>query len=83
MQGDVVDISDSSGNLVKVTVGSSAVVTRTESSPVSGLKVGDSVIVTGTTAAGGSLNATAVRASAPGVTTGSGFGGGGFASGGG
>lgn len=81
VQGDVVDISDSSGNIVKVTIGPSTTVTRTAKSSASGLQVGDTVVVTGSSGSGGSVNATAVRASAQGVTAG-GFGGrGGFAGG--
>jgi hypothetical protein len=77
VSGDVLEISDSSGNIVKVTVGPTVTVTRTSTSPLAGLKVGDTVTVTGSTAANGNVSATAVRASAPGVTTGL-AGGGGF-----
>ncbi len=68
VQGDVVDISDSAGNIVKVTVGPTARVTRTVTTPVSGLQIGDTVVVSGTTGAGGAVQATAVRASAAGTT---------------
>jgi hypothetical protein len=77
VSGDVLEISDSSGNIVKVTVGPTATVTRTSTSSLAGLKVGDTVTVTGSTAANGGVSATAVRASAPGVTSGLGAGGGG------
>jgi tripartite-type tricarboxylate transporter receptor subunit TctC len=68
----VLDISDSSGNIVKITVGPSATVTRTAKSSVSGLQVGDTVTVTGSSGAGGTINATAVRATAQGTTAGGG-----------
>jgi hypothetical protein len=76
VSGHVLEISDSSGSIVKVTVGPTATVTRTSTSSLAGLKVGDTVTVTGSTAANGNVSATAVRASAPGVTTGLGGGGG-------
>jgi hypothetical protein len=72
VNGDVLEISDSSGNIVKVTVGPTATVTRTSSVPLSGLKVGDTVVVTGSTGSKGSVTATAVRASASGTSTGAG-----------
>jgi len=78
VSGDVLQVSDSSGNIVKVTVGPSATVTRTSSEPLSGLKIGDTVVVSGSSESNGSVTATAVRASAPGASAG--FGGGsGFA----
>ncbi|MDE3202714.1 MAG: hypothetical protein KGQ66_00665 [Acidobacteriota bacterium] len=77
VQGDVVDISDSAGNIVKVTVGPATRVTRTATTPVSGLQIGDTVIVSGTTGAGGTVQATAVRASAAGSATGAAAGAGG------
>ena len=82
VQGNVVDISDSSGNIVKVTIGPSTTVTRTAKSDAAGLQVGDTIVVTGASGSGGTVNATAVRATAQGVTAG-GFGGrAGFAGGG-
>ncbi|HWE55652.1 MAG TPA: hypothetical protein VG435_09070 [Acidimicrobiales bacterium] len=79
VSGTTLEISDTSGNIVKVTVPSTATVTRTSKSALSGLQIGDTVIVSGATGAGGSVTATAVRASAQGVSAG----GGGFAGGGG
>jgi hypothetical protein len=79
VQGRVLDISDSSGNIVKVTLGPAATVTRTASTGLAGLKVGDTVVVTGSTGTGGAVTATAVRATAQGTT---GVGGGGAAAGG-
>lgn len=83
VQGNTVDISDSAGNIVKVHVGPSTTVTRTAKVSPSALKVGDTVIVTGTSSSGGSVSATSVRATAQGVSGGGGFGGGGGFSGGG
>lgn len=74
VQGDVVDISDASGNIVKVRVGPSTTVTRTVKTAPSGLQVGDTVVVAGAAGSGGTVSATAVRASAQGVSAG-GFGG--------
>jgi hypothetical protein len=76
VQGSQLDISDSGGNIVKVTVGPSATVTRTAKSSVSGLQIGDTVVITGSAGSGGDISATAVRATAPGATaggTGAGF----------
>jgi tripartite-type tricarboxylate transporter receptor subunit TctC len=59
-----------------VTVGPSAIVTRTAKSSVSGLQIGDTVVITGSAGSGGDISATAVRATAPGATaggTGAGF----------
>lgn len=75
VQGNVIDVSDSSGNIVKVRVGPSTSVTRTAKSTASGLQIGDTVVVTGSSGSGGSVSATVVRASAQGVSAG----GGGFA----
>jgi hypothetical protein len=75
VQGDTVDISDSSGNIVKVKVGPSTTVTRTAKVGPSGLQIGDTVVVTGQSGAGGTVSATAVRATAQGVASGGGFGG--------
>jgi hypothetical protein len=77
VNGNVLFVSDSSGNLVKVTVGPSATITRTGKAALSDLQVGDSVVVAGSTGAGGTVTATSVRASAAGVSSGGGgFGGG-------
>lgn len=80
VQGNVLEISDTSGNIVKVTVGPSATVTRTASSSLTGLQIGDTVVVTGSAGSTGTVNATAVRATAKGVATG-GLAGTGFAGG--
>lgn len=67
VQGDVLYVTDASGNLIKVTIGPSTTVTRTAKSNLAGLQTGDTVVVSGTTAANGSVTATAVRASGQGV----------------
>jgi hypothetical protein len=78
VQGNVLYVTenDAAGTLVKVTVGPSTTITRTAKSSLAGLQQGDTVIVTGSKGANGSVAATAIRATAQGVTTG---GGGGFA----
>lgn len=63
--GNVVEISNAAGKIVKIDVEPSATVTVTSPSSVAGLKIGDSVIVTGTTGPAGTVSATAVRATAP------------------
>lgn len=73
VQGNVVDISDSAGKIVKVQVGPATAVTRTAKSSPAGLQIGDTVVVSGSAGAGGTVSATAVRATAQGVTAGSGF----------
>ncbi len=79
-------MTDAAGNLVKVAVGPTATVTRTAKSSLTGLQTGDTVVVQGTTGAGGTVTATSVRATAQGVSAGTGAraaggGGGGFAGG--
>ena len=74
--GNTLYVTNSSGALVKVTVGPSTTVTRTQSTGLSGLKTGDTVIVSGTTGSNGTVSATSVRASAQGTPTTGGSGGG-------
>lgn len=61
VSGSVLYVSDSSGNLVKVYVGPATTITRTAQTPLSGLQVGDAVVVSGSTGSGGEVNATSVR----------------------
>lgn len=87
VQGDTLYVTDASGNLIKVQVGSSATVTRTSSTPLSGLQVGDNVVVVGSKGSNGTLSATSVRAASGGTGTAGGAGtqqtgGGGFSGGG-
>jgi len=63
--GNVVEISNAAGKIVKVDVGPSATVTLTSKSSLAGLKIGDTVVVSGTDGAQGTVDATAVRATAP------------------
>jgi hypothetical protein len=62
VSGNVLYVSDSAGNLVKVDVGAATTVTRTAQTPLSGLQVGDTVVVSGSSGPGGTVNATSVRA---------------------
>ncbi len=62
---NVLEISNAAGQIVKVDVGPSTTVTVTSSSSLAGLKIGDTVTVSGTAGTGGTVNATAVRATAP------------------
>jgi hypothetical protein len=73
VSGSTVYVTNSSGNLVKVTVAPSATVTRNAKSSLGSLVVGDTVVVQGTKANNGSVTATSVSATGAGVT--SGFGG--------
>jgi hypothetical protein len=78
--GNTLYVTNSSGQLIKVTLSSSATVTRNASSSLSGLKPGDTVTVQGTTPKNGSMTASSVAATAKGVSSTGGFGaGGGFA----
>ena len=85
--GSTVYVTNSSGNLVKVTVSSTTTIDRNAASSVAGLKPGDTVTVQGPTEKNGSVLAASISATAKGVTvTGGGFGGlggGGFGGGGG
>ena len=67
VQGDELDISDSNGNIVKVRVGSTTTVTRTAKSSLSGLQIGDTVVVVGSSGTGGTISATSVRATSAGT----------------
>jgi len=71
--GSALYVTNASGSLVKVTLSSSAKVTRNESSSLNGLKPGDTVTVQGTKVTNGSMTASSVSATAKGVTSASGF----------
>jgi hypothetical protein len=76
--GNTLYVTESSGSLVKVTLSSSATVTRNAKSSLAALKPGDTVVVQGTKVSGGSMTASSVSATAAGVsspTPGAGFGG--------
>jgi hypothetical protein len=75
VQGNVLYVTNASGDLVRVEVGPSTSVTRTAKTSLAGLQTGDTVVVQGTTGSGGTVTATSVRATGQGVPT---AGGGGF-----
>jgi hypothetical protein len=81
--GNTLYVTNSSGNLVKVTVSSTTTVDRNAASTLSGLKPGDTVTVQGPTAKNGSVTAASISATAKGVTVTGGGGFGGFGGGGG
>ena len=70
MSGSTLYVTNSTGGLVKVTVGPSVTVTRNAKTALSGLQVGDTVVVEGTKAGSSSVTASSVTATGPGVTTG-------------
>jgi hypothetical protein len=63
--GKTLYILTSAGALVKVTLGPSATITRTATTPAVGLRPGDTVVVQGTTTKSGDVAATSVSATAP------------------
>jgi len=70
VSGSTLYVTNSSGNLVKVTVGSTATVNRNAKSSLASLQVGDTVVVQGSKASDGSVTATSVSATAAGVSSG-------------
>ena len=70
VSGSTLYVTNSSGNLVKVTVGSSATVSRNAKSSLGALQVGDTVVVQGSKASNGSVTATSVSATGAGVSSG-------------
>lgn len=72
--GNTLYVTNSSGQLIKVTLSSSATVTRNSTSALSVLKPGDTVTVQGTTPKSGSMTASSVAATAKGVSSSAGFG---------
>lgn len=78
VDGDTLYVTTSTG-LVKVTLSKSTTVTRNADASAVDLRPGDTVVVQGATGTTGSVNATSVTATAPGVSSGfAGFGRGGF-----
>lgn len=75
VQGNVLYVTDATGGLIKVVVPPSASITRTAKSSLAGLQTGDTVVVQGTTAAGGTVTATSVRGTGQGVSVTGGLGG--------
>jgi hypothetical protein len=82
VDGSTLYVTTNQGTTVKVRTSSSAKVTRTAKSSVGAVHPGDTVVITGSTAASGTITAAQITATASGVTPG-GFGGfGGFGGGG-
>jgi hypothetical protein len=79
VDGNTLYVTTNQGTTVKVRTGGSAKVTRTAKSRVGAVHPGDTVVVTGSTAANGTVTAAQITATANGVTPGGfgGFGGGG------
>jgi hypothetical protein len=69
VSGTTLYVTNSSGDLGKVTVGPSVTVDRNAASSLGSLQVGDTVVVEGTKASNGSVTATSVSATAAGVTS--------------
>ncbi len=81
IDGSTIYVTDSSGNIVKVTTGSSTSVSIASSGTVSQLQPGQTVTVRGATDSSGDLAATSVTEGASAAGSGGGFGGGGFGGG--
>ncbi|HTE59854.1 MAG TPA: hypothetical protein VK631_05845 [Solirubrobacteraceae bacterium] len=77
VDGSTLYVTTDQGTTVKVRTTSSAEVTRTAKSSVGAVHPGDTVVITGSTAASGAVAAAQITATASGVTPG-GFGGGRF-----
>jgi hypothetical protein len=73
VDGDTLYVTTSTGSIVRVTLSKSTTITRNADASAVDLRPGDTVTVEGATGARGSLAATSVSATAPGVS--SGFGG--------
>ncbi len=73
--GNTLYVTNASGNLVAVTVGSNTTVDRNAKSSLSAIKPGDTVTVQGTKSSTGSVSAASVSATQSGVSTTGGFGG--------
>ena len=76
--GNVLTVTDASGNSVKVKLTTDSKVTRTANARASDVHPGDSVVVQGTKGSNGTITASTVRSTAKGVTTGGPGGGGGM-----
>lgn len=74
VNGNVLYVTEASGSAVKITVTPQTKVTRNANSTPAGLLPGDTVIIRGAKAANGTVAASTITASAPGVTS-TGFGG--------
>ena len=69
LTGSTLYVTNARGDLVKVTVGPSATVTRDAASSLGALQVGDTVVVQGTKASNGTVTASSVSATGAGVTS--------------
>jgi hypothetical protein len=73
--GSTLYVTDASGNTVKVKTTSNSKISRNASAGAGAVHPGDTVVIQGTTAADGTVNASSVSATASGVTAaGGGFG---------
>jgi hypothetical protein len=68
--GKALYVTNSAGDLVKVTLSPSAKVTRNAASTLADLKIGDTVIVEGVKTSAGAMTASSISATAAGVTSG-------------
>jgi hypothetical protein len=76
VQGSLVEITDSTGALVKVQIGPSTTVTRTGTGAPGALQIGDTATVRGAAGTDGTIAATSITATAQGLPAAGGFGGG-------
>lgn len=74
VDGNTLYVLTAAGALVKVTLGPSTTVTRNAKSQPIDLRPGDTVVIQGATGTNGTVTATSVAATAPGVSAGGGFG---------
>lgn len=75
VKGDTLYVTNASGDIVTVVVGSSTKVTRNATATLSALQPGDTVVVEGATAKDGTVTASSISATQKGVTSTGGFGG--------
>lgn len=68
IKGSTLYVTTSTGKLVKVAIGSSTTITENAKTTLSGLKAGDSVVVTGSTAKNGTVTARSVAATQQGLS---------------
>jgi hypothetical protein len=71
--GNALYVTSTSGSLIKVTLASSTSLTRNAKTSLSGLKVGDSVVVSGVKTGNGQMTASSISATAAGVSSGGGL----------
>ena len=71
VNGKTIDVTDTSGNTVKVQLSSATKISKTESVKRSAVRPGDTVVILGVTKANGSISAATVTDSGAGRTSGS------------